>query len=192
LFILLGSAALIVTQVAGCSDTSNPSQPGNTSPQPSSSAAAKKEGNYPTLLTYWVPMNADEEAVNKDYNDMALYKELEKKTGTKVEFQHPAGVPADQFNLLIAGNKLPDVIYWSWRDVPRGPEAAIKDETILRLNELIDSYAPNFSKYLKENPEIKKNITLDDGTIYVMPFLTPDKDAATFLDPLFERIGWTR
>ncbi|GAA3407496.1 ABC transporter substrate-binding protein [Paenibacillus hodogayensis] len=184
------SAALLAALATGCTDTSKSNQPGNVSPSPSaggSSEVTKKEAAYPAALSYWVAMNSDEKAVNKDYNDMAMYKELEKRTGTKVEFQHPAGTAADQFNLLLAGNKLPDVIYWNWRDIPRGPGAAIQDKTILRLNELIDSYAPNFKKYLQDNPEMKKAITLDDGTIYAMPFLTPDQEAASFLGPIIRK-----
>ncbi|MDF2650998.1 MAG: transporter substrate-binding protein [Paenibacillus sp.] len=182
---LLAPLAFLVFLIAlsvGCSSEGDkPEQTGSATANPT------KETGYPNALSYWVPMNANEKAVLKNYNQMAQYKEVQKKTGTKVEFMHPAGDDAVQFNLLIAANKLPDVIYWSWRNVPRGPQSAIQDKTILRLNELIESHAPNLNKYLKENPELKKAISLDDGTIYVVPNLTPDRDAASYIGPIIRK-----
>ncbi|MFD0713528.1 ABC transporter substrate-binding protein [Paenibacillus sp. GCM10027626] len=131
--------------------------------------STQNETKYPASLTYWVQMDSDVAASLKNFGEAGMYQELEKITGTKVEFQHPAGEAAEQINLLLATNKLPDVIYYTWNSVAKGPDNAIKDKSIIRLNELIESDAPNFSQYLKDNPEIKKEITTDDGNIYVMP-----------------------
>jgi len=45
----------------------------------------------------------------------------------------------------------------------------------LRLNELIDEFAPNFKKFLDENPEIAKTIKTDNGSIYGFPFIRGDQ-----------------
>ncbi|WP_422656881.1 ABC transporter substrate-binding protein [Paenibacillus sp. EC2-1] len=138
-----------------------------------------------TNLTYWVQMVTQVSATMKSYNDIEAYKELENVTGVKVDFQHPPqGQQAtEQFNLMMTSNKLPDVIEYSWAGYPGGPEKAIKDGKIIRLNDLIDKHAPNFKKVLEEHPEWKKEIMTDDGSIYAFPFLRTDDKLKVFLGP---------
>jgi putative aldouronate transport system substrate-binding protein len=107
-----------------------------------------------------------------------------------VEFQHPpAGEQQvkDQFNLMMAAGKLPDVMYYSWKG--NSPDKAIKDGKILRLNDLIDKHAPNFSKMLKDKPNLKKQLTSDEGNIYVFPFL-PEENPVFVSHGLFVRKDW--
>lgn len=136
-------------------------------------------------LTYWVQIVSQVSATMKSYNEIEAYKELERITGVKVDFQHPPqGQQAtEQFNLMMTSDKLPDVIEYSWAGYPGGPEKAIKDGKIIKLNDLIDQYAPNFKKVLEEHPEWKKEITTDDGSIYVFPFLRTDDKLKVFLGP---------
>ncbi|CAN7761247.1 extracellular solute-binding protein [Paenibacillus sp. LjRoot153] len=130
---------------------------------------------YPPSLTYWVSMDTDAAFTIKSYGEMGLYKQLEKITGTKVEFHHPPAGEAqtqDQFNLIMAAGKLPDIIYTNW--VSNSPDKAIKDGKILRLNEIIDTYAPNLSKLLQDKPYLKKQITSGEGNIFAFPFIADD------------------
>ncbi|MDQ0224460.1 extracellular solute-binding protein [Metabacillus niabensis] len=139
---------------------------------------------YPDEITYWTELVPNVAATSKSLNDVAAYQELEKITGTKVEFKHPSGEGSDiteQFNLMVASGKLPDVIEYNWRTVPNGPDQAIEAGTIIRLNELIEHYAPNLTKYLNENPEVKKMVTTDEGNIYTFPFLRGDESLMVFL-----------
>lgn len=171
------AASLLAVLTAGCGGKGEPNKeagntPGNTSGTTTNPADVK----YPDSLTYWVSLNPNAAATMKSYNEIAAYKELEKKTGTKVEFQHPpTGQEKDQFNLMIASGKLPDVIEYGWNAAPKGADSLIKEKRIIRLNELIDKYAPNLTKVLKEHPEFRKLITTDEGNIYVMPFLMGDE-----------------
>lgn len=172
------SSALLASLAAGCTGDGTKETKDSPSQSPSPSAAGnrseapkKNETKYPASLTYWVQMDSDATASLKSFGEAGMYKELEKITGTKVEFQHPAGEAAEQINLLLASNKLPDVIYYTWNSVPKGPDNAIKDKAIIRLNELIEQHAPNFNQFLKEHPEVKKLIMTDEGNIYVMPKL---------------------
>ncbi|CAI6018294.1 extracellular solute-binding protein [Cohnella sp. JJ-181] len=174
------SVTMLVGLAAACS--------GNNEEPTASSSGAAPEGTkteaaaqpstgpkYPASLSYWVPMETDAAVTIKDYNEMGLYKELEKRTGTKVEFQHPPAGEAqteDQFNLMLATGKLPDVIYTNWAS--NSPDKAIKDGKILRLNELIDQYAPNLAQILKDKPNIRKAITTDEGNIFVFPLIGSD------------------
>lgn len=163
----------------GCGGGDEAAAPARNSPGQSQPAAA--ELGYPKSLTYWSALNTNVSATMKSNAEIGAYKKLEEITGTKVEFQHPpAGQEKDAFNLMIATNKLPDVIEYNWSNVPAGPDKAIKDKTIIRLNELIEQHAPNLSKYLKDNPEVKKLITTDEGNIFVFPFVRGSEYLTTF------------
>lgn len=181
---------LLVVIITACSGGGNDStgQNGNNAGNsnggdntPNTGEEAPKEVGYPGSLTYWVAMNGNPAAIMKSYNGIAAYQETEKITGTKVEFQHPpAGQETDAFNLMISSGELPDVIEYNWATVPKGPDKAIEDGTIIRLNELIEQYAPNLTKVLEGNPEFRKLITTDDGNIYVFPFLRGDEYLLTY------------
>lgn len=157
-------AALLALTLAACSGGSG-------------SNAQEANGAQPpeklTNLTYWVQMVSQVSATLKSYNEIEAYKELERVTGVKVDFQHPPeGQQAkEQFNLMLTSDKLPDVIEYSWTSYPGGPEKAIKDGKIIRLNDLIDQHAPNLKKVLEEHPDWKKEIMTDEGSIYAFPFI---------------------
>jgi len=145
---------------------------------------------YPSSLTYWVAMNPEESAVLKSYNEMGMYKELERITGTKVQFQHHTfEQQTDQFNLtmLMASRTLPDVIDSNWSMAQ--PDKLIRDGKIIRLNELIDQYAPNLSKLLNKKPDIRKLITSDEGNIYAFPTIADDPSLSVF-NGLIIRKDW--
>jgi putative aldouronate transport system substrate-binding protein len=129
-------------------------------------------------ITYWRPNDTKVTATMKSFSEIKAYKEAEKITGIKVDFIHPTiGQQVEQFNLLMASQSLPDVIYYNWSETPGGASKALGDNKIIRLNEYIDKYAPNFKKILESNAEIKKQCTLEDGSIYSFPFLRTQSEA---------------
>jgi putative aldouronate transport system substrate-binding protein len=126
-------------------------------------------------LKYWLGINSALASIEKSFGDTPLAKELEKKTGIKVEYIHPAqGQENEQFNLLLAAGDLPDMIEWNWYSFPGGPEKAISDNYILKLNDVINKSAPNLKKYLDENKEVNKMVKTDTGSYYVFPFVRGD------------------
>ncbi|CAI6079481.1 extracellular solute-binding protein [Cohnella sp. JJ-181] len=199
----LVSATLLAVLAAGCSNSNNNNNnnaSGTATTSPASTAAGTAqdkptaaEVKYPASLTYWVQMNGNAGAIMKTYNEMAAYKEIEKKTGTKVEFQHPpTGQEKDQFNIMLASGNLPDVVEYNFGSTvglsaSQSPDALIKGNQLLRLNELIEQYAPNLSEVLKEHPEFRKMITTDEGNIYVMPFLLGDELLSVVNGPIFRQ-----
>jgi putative aldouronate transport system substrate-binding protein len=152
------SAVLTVSLVAGCGE--------------SDEAASS---NIP--LTYWCALDGNVSPNFKSLGDTPFSKELEKKTGVKLEYLHPpAGQEKEAFNMMIASGDLPDLIEYSWRmGFPGGPELAIRDNIILKLNDSINKYAPNLKKYLAEHPEIDKAVKTDSGSYYAMPFIRGDE-----------------
>lgn len=170
---MLAALTLLLGLLAACgSNSAQQGEPGaSETPKPTPSAAAEDvEEEEPLELTYWVEMNANTSMSLQNYNESLFYQELEKRTGVKVNFQHPpAGNAAEQFNLMIASGRYPDVIEYGWVNYPGGPEKAIHDNVIIPLNDLIENHAPNLKAYLDANPDIKKMMTTDEGNLYVFP-----------------------
>ncbi|GFZ90805.1 sugar ABC transporter permease [Paenibacillus marchantiophytorum] len=187
------TATALSLLLAGCSSETAKPSPAATGTSTGAASSAVPEVKYPTSFKYWVPMNGNAAAVMKNYNEMAAYKEIEKKTGTKVEFQHPpTGQEKDQFNIMLASNSLPDVIEYNFasgmgQSTAQSPDSLIKGKQILRLNELIEKNAPHLTKVLKDHPEFRKMITTDEGNIYVMPFLLGDEQLSVVNGPIFRQ-----
>ncbi|MDQ6419876.1 extracellular solute-binding protein [Paenibacillus sp. LHD-117] len=191
LSILLSFVAVSVL-LAGCSGGSN--TPGNSEATnaPKESKAPEEAGpvEFPESMSYWVQLNPNAAATMANLGESKIYQQMEKVTGTKVTWTHPSGEGAqieEQFNLMLASKKLPDVIERNWLTVSRGPDDAIKSGTILRLNELIEEHAPNLTSYLNEHPEIKKMIMTDEGNIYTFPFIRGHEKLMVFFGPILRK-----
>jgi len=192
----IGIVLLITALLAACSGGGGSAPPssnaGNGGGSGGSGGGGPQDVGYPDKLTIWVELNGNAAAVVQHAGEIAAFKETEKITGTKVEFQHPAaGTGKESFNIMISSGDLPDAIEYNWASVPGGPDKAIADGTIIRLNELIDQHMPNLKKHLDENPEWKKLITTDEGNIYVFPFIRGDEYLLTFNGPII-REDWLK
>ncbi|MGN7415029.1 ABC transporter substrate-binding protein [Paenibacillus sp. SAF-068] len=192
---ILLSSLLTMSLLAGCTGDK---EPGNAEPAEETEPAVQALTEIPLPITsepftidYWRANDAKLTASLNNFGDMAAYKEKEKLTGIQVKFTHPPlGQQRDQFNLLISTKELPDVIYYNWADAVGGPEKMIKDGRIIRLNELIDSYAPNLKRIIESDPNVKKQIALDDGTIYMFPLLKLDALKLNATSGLIMRQDW--
>ncbi|MEK3722700.1 ABC transporter substrate-binding protein [Paenibacillus sp. FSL H8-0034] len=146
-------------------------------------AAEKEAEKKPAKLTYFMEMSDATAAVVKNQSETLAYQEMEKITGIKMEFQHPPkgqGQSVQALNLMIASNNLTDIIHTNWLSFNGGPEKAINDGVIIDLKDLIEKHAPNLSKILKENPDVRKQISTDTGKIYAFPDLTLKKEQLTY------------
>ncbi|MGE5548929.1 MAG: extracellular solute-binding protein [Bacteroidota bacterium] len=137
-------------------------------------------------FTVWTPMNPVAAATCKSYADILAFQEAEKRTGVKIKWSNPVGgLDAEQFNLMLVSRDLPDMFSLptgqSWFSVPGGAEKFYNDKIILKLNDLIDKYAPNFKSVLRNNPEARKQLMTDDGSIYYIPMLRLAPEINVFL-----------
>lgn len=188
---------ITVLIITGCgSNSTNNGSNNNSNSNNSSNATATpeqvEEVSYPAEVSVWTALNGNVAATMSNNNEIGAYKQLEQITGTKATFQHPpVGQETEQFNLMLASGKLPDVIEYSWQNAPKGADSLIKEGRILRLNELIAEHAPNLTKFLDENPELRKMLTTDEGNIYVMPFLHGDESLSVTHGPII-REDWLK
>lgn len=149
-------------------------------------------GAYPiktdASLTFWTTLPANVSATAVSLGETEFAKELEKQTGIKVNYIHPAaGQDSEAFSLMIASNELPDIVQHNWQNTLGGPTGMIADKVILPLNDLIDKHAPNLKKYLGENPDMDREIKTDDGDYYVFPLLRNDAELLMSSGPVFRK-----
>lgn len=173
---------------AGCSGA--PAESSSASAAPASSAApaassapassgpssqpAAEEGLYdspltdkPVTFSYWVELSGNAAAAINSYSDNKVYGRMEEMTGVHIDFLHPtAGQGKEQFNLMIASRDLPDLIEYGWIGYNGGPEKAISDGIILKLNDLIDAYAPDAKTLMQSSPVVAKQSVTDNGSYY--------------------------
>lgn len=175
-FLKLAAAGAGAAALAACTPTS-------TGPAASGAAAAGASAEPLTLpivtsplsLSYWAPQSSNVIASMKTFGEIGAYKELEKRTGIHLDFQHPPlGQDTEQFNLLAASGKYPDIVEYNWLGASGGPARYLRDGMIIRLNDLIDKYAPNLKAVLAKHPEWRKQIVTDEGDIYCFPFIRGD------------------
>ena len=127
-------------------------------------------------LTYWGSLSTAISTVCNNVGETEFAKELEKQTGVKIEYMHPAaGQEQTALSLMIASDQLPDLVEANWLGHGGGAAKSIEEEIIIPLNDLIDKCAPNLKKFLEENPEIDKMVKTDDGTYYAFPFIRGDE-----------------
>ena len=129
-------------------------------------------------LTYYSFLNTNTAASLKSLSEHEVYRKKKQVTGVDVTFIHPDSDHSLQ--LLLTSDELPDIIEAGWISLPGGPEKYISNGKIIRLNPYLEEYAPSFYKLLQLNPDYKKLVSTDDGSIYAFPFLRGDPSLLTF------------
>lgn len=194
LLALLVCVVLVIGVFSGC--VASDKTPKVDNQKTAESSKSKEEGtktvestsskitDKPVILTYWAPLNANVSQTATDYGDTLLYKEVEKRTGVHIQFLHPpVGQEKEQFNLMIASNELPDMIEYNWLSYPGGPEKALEDNVIIKLNDIISKYALNLKKYYSSNEPVSKMVKTDKGNYYCFPFIRGDDFLTVFYGP---------
>lgn len=140
-------------------------------------------------ISVWTELHHSVAATAASLDEIPLYQELERRTGIKVNWIHPGqGQQYEQFNLLVASEDYPDIIFWDWINrYPGGPEKAIEDNVIVRLNELIADHAPNLRRRYHRNPDWEKAVKTDQGTMYCFPFIRGDDSLMVYFGPILRK-----
>ena len=177
--ILLKAPAILLAVMLLASCGQRASSSGESSAAPSSSAGASLSsgtGERPTL-TYWTPFENNAQKSVSTYSELPMYIEMMNRLNINVEFQHPpVGMEEEQFKLLVASKKLPDIIEYDWlTKYPQGPEKALADRVIIPLNDYFHTdKAPYISAILDAKPDVDRDLQTYAGNYYVFPFLRAD------------------
>jgi len=139
-------------------------------------------------LTYWKSIDSKLSSVVDNEGKSPFAKELQKRTGVEIEYQHPvAGQDTQTLGLMIASGELPDMIAFNWLTYNGSPQKSIDDGIIIPLNDLMEEYAPNLTKFLKEHPEIDKAVKTEDGIYYAVPSIRDGKRLLVTEGPMYRR-----
>ncbi|MBN2980440.1 MULTISPECIES: extracellular solute-binding protein [Cohnella] len=192
-FLATGLTLAIV--LAGCSGGN--AEPSSSAPAGSNAAPASAEAlnptgfpivNEPLTLTAMVQLSP---AQPSEWNEIRVWQEYEKMTGIHIEWdEYSSADITEKRNLALASDELPDMFYrvkMPDNDIDKyGAEGSF-----LKLNDLIDQYAPNFKAILDKYPDVKKGIATADGSIYALPNLTASP-SIEITKKLFLNQSWLR
>ncbi|MDR0386879.1 MAG: extracellular solute-binding protein, partial [Treponema sp.] len=133
-------------------------------------------------LRYWKPMNPQTSKHIKSYAENTAYQEMEKHTGIKIEWIHPAvGMEQEQFNLLMTSGDLPDIV--SSGNLYKGGEfQGLYDGFFLDLTDLVPRHAPEYMKLIREDEEFFREVSDDEGRLVAFYAYKP------YGDPPFSRV----
>lgn len=142
-------------------------------------------------ITYWLTLNSNVAAGSKSLNETPYAAGLIERTGVEVEFIHPAtGQQTEQFNLMIASGKMPDIVEFNWvTGYTGGPSNAIANGLIVELNDYLEEFAPDYLAFLQEHPDIDMMVKTDDGQYYGFTMFIIDEQMMTSYGP-FLRQDW--
>jgi len=176
-----------------------PATPTPAAPTPAETPAPAEEEPAPTYplpgnrtVTWWEALGGATAANFVNQGDTPFAQELQAQTGVTIDFIHPpAGQATEQFNIMMASRNFHDIMVNNWfTAVPGGPERAIEDQVILRLNDVFDSYAPYLSNFIhNERPDIGNMIRSDEGSYFIFPFIRADSVLQTHQGAFF-RADW--
>ncbi|MCL1950573.1 MAG: extracellular solute-binding protein [Turicibacter sp.] len=125
-----------------------------------------------------------------DWSDMPFFIELAEKTNINFDFTTPpTGDFSTNLNLALNSGQLPDVILGAGMSAAQQIEFGSQG-MLLPLQDLIEQYAPNLSRLLAENPEIRQNITAPDGNIYALPQINQSAEASWMVQPMWYNGTW--
>ncbi|WNQ10759.1 extracellular solute-binding protein [Paenibacillus aurantius] len=114
-----------------------------------------------------------------DWNNVMLWQEYEKLTNVHVDWEMvPFDSLAEKRNIMLTGGDYPDALFTA--QIPTSELAKYGSQGIfIKLNDLIDKYAPNLKALMAKYPEVRKGLTMPDGNIYSFP---------TIYDPEFTSV----
>jgi putative aldouronate transport system substrate-binding protein len=168
--------SLLIVSLSACQKT------------PSKTSTTQKGGSTPADIIEPVTVKgfgpfspAGDAPEIESWNDQILWKEVPKRTGVTVEWEHVASAEwTAQLGLVMASGDLPDLIH-QVNPVLAGQYGV--QGALRPLQDLIKEHAPNLQKLLDENPSVKGQITSPDGNIYFFPRMLLDPKTQCF-------VGW--
>ena len=107
-------------------------------------------------------------------NDKPVIKEIEKRTGVKVDVQAvPSASYEDKVRMVLASGKLPDIT----EGIPYGELNTLGAQGVfVAINKYAD-VLPNFQRlYMQENTWVMKSYADDQGNIYIWPVYQLSRD----------------
>ena len=181
LFALLLSVLMIAGLLAGCAEggKENPSTEPATSTEPSSApsyvAPVEDDDTDYTIelplvedtyeFSYWIPgFSFDDFAT---YNDNYFFQWMEAQTGIHINFiEPPMSSATETFQTMLLSKDYPDFVQNVYSYYSGGPDKAIADKFLLRLNDYVDQYMPNYKAVVYQDETTFIQSISDTGNLW--------------------------
>ena len=135
-------------------------------------------------FTWWIPLYPHIAKTADNFIEVPFYQELQRRTGVTLRFVHPpVGQETESFNMMVSSGELTDFIEKDFIKYRGGPARAMEEGLLVDLTEAIKQYAPNLNRILEENPDWKKQVSLDNEGYYIFPFLRGDDYLLSWFGP---------
>ncbi|HIT74353.1 MAG TPA: extracellular solute-binding protein [Candidatus Avipropionibacterium avicola] len=138
-----------------------------------------------TMMTRRSPNTAE------DWNNVASMKLMQEQSNIEIDWGHiPWEQASEKRNLALASGDYPEIIH---RTAMNSVDIAKYGEqgTLVRLNDAIDTYMPNLTAILAENPDFRAGLTFPDGNIYSLPTIyDPEFQSLNMQQKLWIRQDW--
>lgn len=173
LLLTLMLAASMVSCGNSSDNSSTGSNTGSTAEGESSTAGGEPASTEISLpladgesLSYFIALDANASIVVDDYNDNEFFQALEEKTGVHIDWMMNSSSDfVTNFNLMIASNQIPDMVYGVANYYSDGLDASIDDGYFMDLTDKVAEYMPNYQSLRLANPEVEINTKTDSGRL---------------------------
>ncbi len=127
----------------------------------------------PVTLNYWMRAQPFMGIVDIPDSEMTYWKEMEARTGVHIDIQAAMFFTAQEnFQLMVSSGTLPDIIECVTEYYIGGGDAAIEQEIIIPMDDLLDTYMPNYKRVLESNDMFDYAVrTRSSGEVYTAGFL---------------------
>nr|WP_150960057.1 extracellular solute-binding protein [Aneurinibacillus sp. XH2] len=187
------TASLGAGLLSGCGGNDNGGNAGNKGAEGGAEVANLNKTGFPIVnepieLTFFTGKSATN---GNKFEETLVWSEYEKMSNMKIKFDLiPFDSLTEKRNLILAGGDYPDAFYSARlgsADLMRYGQQGV----FIKLNDLIDEYAPNFKKLLDTYPDLRKGLTMPDGNIYSFPsFYDPEFLPMLIGTPLWIKQEW--
>lgn len=200
LMAMLLVVAMLVMSLAACGETTKPTDApkGTEAAKPTDAPKATdappeekgvfNETGFPIVneeVTLVIGVAEVTEATKAKYDDLNYIKYIEELTGVNLEFEY---YNKDTCALMFADGDYPDVMM-ELQTSQQVADAVLAGD-VYPLNDLIEKYSPNWSKYLAGNDLTRKMITHSDGNIYSLPTIREEPVNTGLRDQFLIRKDW--
>lgn len=112
-------------------------------------------------ITWWIVGGVDE-YYQHYWSEMASWKEIQKRTNVKIEFD--VAVNYEAYLPMMSAKTYPHVITAGNLSKYPGRMAALYGDGVsVALNSYMDEYMPNFKQIIEEYPQIAQDLRINDG-----------------------------
>lgn len=106
-----------------------------------------------------------------DYDSLSFFKEWQARTGITLDMTVVTLVEcAEKFQLMVASGDYANFMECI-ENFTGGPTAALEQEVIYGLDDLVDEYMPNYAAWLDSDDNYRRVCTSVDGQLYLMGYL---------------------